>query len=961
VAEYHGTAGADVYNGGSESDEIYGEGGNDQLFGGGEDDYIEGGADDDLVNGEAGDDFLFGDGASGAGNDVVNGGDGADIIRGGGGNDQLNGDAGDDFLGGEAGDDILVGGPGNDGMNGGAGIDSFDGGTDVGADFYWSGDRVGFSDRSATQGAIADLRTGQITNDGFGNAETMTNVESLGGGTAYADIFYGTDLGNALLGGRGDTLMAFAGDDLIRLDGAPATLDAGAGVDTLRLENVPGFVPDTNGDGLADLPAVVMAGYTIDLAAGTLADAYGFSGSIAGIERIVGTQWDGDVFRGTAADEWFQPGDGSDTVDGRGGVDTVSYTSSSHYDYYDYGKGGVFVDLAAGQGNETSSQYMTVPGPAEDRVIPRGDSAGPGHAATYTDAIAGIENVEGTGMGDTIWGNDADNRIAPGAGNDVIDGRGGTDTVDYSTARASVSIRLDQGTAVESGTGETKFELGPPDSFFGNIVEADDYSQKTDQLTGIENAVGSAFDDTLIGNGGANRLEGGAGNDVIAGGSGVDQLVGGLGNDVYTMDTSDTIIEAANAGTDEVRTALAAYTLGANLENLTGTSSAGQSLTGNGLANRLAGGAGADQFAGGLGNDVYVLGAGDTVIEAANAGTDQVQTALAAYALGANVENLAGTSAAGQSLAGNDLANRLAGGAGADQFAGGLGNDVYLVGAGDVVNEAANAGTDEVQTALAAYTLATNVERLTGTSAAGQTLTGNGLSNLVTGGTGNDVLAGGSGVDTLAGGLGNDIYTMDTSDTIVEAANAGTDEVRTVIASYTLGTNLENLTGTSAAGQSLTGNGLANLITGGGGNDVLGGAAGNDTLAGGNGADTLVGGAGADSLKGGAGADIFHYDAAADSRTGATDLIGDFQVGTDRIDLSAIDANTLAGGDQAFHWIGSNAFSGTGAAAAGELRVYQSGAYWWVAGDTNGDGTADLVIALTPQGAILPVQGDFIL
>ena len=76
----------------------------------------------------------------------------------------------------------------------------------------------------------------------------------------------------------------------------------------------------------------------------------------------------------------------------------------------------------------------------------------------------------------------------------------------------------------------------------------------------------------------------------------------------------------------------------------------------------------------------------------------------------------------------------------------------------------------------------------------------------------------------------------------------------------------------------------------------------------------------------------------------------------DKIDLSLIDANTLAGGNQAFHWIGANAFSGTGAASAGELRVYQSGSYWWAAGDTNGDGTADLVIALTPQGAVLPGQ-----
>jgi Ca2+-binding RTX toxin-like protein len=496
---------------------------------------------------------------------------------------------------------------------------------------------------------------------------------------------------------------------------------------------------------------------------------------------------------------------------------------------------------------------------------------------------------------------------------------------------------------------------------------------------GDDLALGAAGDDNLDGGGGGDvlrgedgddTLSGGDGNDLLDGGAGADQLEGGLGNDIYTVDSSDTVTEAANAGTDEVQTALAAYTLAADVEKLTGTSATGQTLTGNGLANLItgnagndviAGGSGADRLIGGLGNDVYTMDTSDTVIEAANAGTDEIRTVLAAYTLGANVENLTGTSSAGQSLTGNDLANRLAGGTGADQFAGGLGNDVYLVGAGDIVTEAANAGTDEVQTALAAYTLDANVERLTGISAAGQTLTGNGLSNLVTGGVGNDVIAGGSGADMLAGGLGNDVYTMDTSDTIVEAANAGIDEVRTAIAAYTLGANVENLTGTSSAGQSLTGNGLANRLTGGGGNDVLDGGAGNDTLAGGNGADLLVGGTGADSLKGGAGADVFRYDAAADSTAAAPDLIGDFQVGVDKIDLHPIDANTFAAGDQAFHWIGANAFSGTGAASAGELRVYQSGSYWWAAGDTNGDGTADLVIAFTPQSGMPLGQGDFLL
>ena len=142
---------------------------------------------------------------------------------------------------------------------------------------------------------------------------------------------------------------------------------------------------------------------------------------------------------------------------------------------------------------------------------------------------------------------------------------------------------------------------------------------------------------------------------------------------------------------------------------------------------------------------------------------------------------------------------------------------------------------------------------------------------------------------------------------------------------------------------------------------ILFGSGGNDTLDAGQGDDTFIGGGRSDNLAGRGGADTFRYDSVSDSTAAAWDLIRDFQVGVDKIDLSRIDANSHAAGDQAFHWIGADAFSGAGAASAGELRVYQSGVRWWVAGDTNGDGTADLVIALTQQGTILPGQGDFFL
>ena len=172
---------------------------------------------------------------------------------------------------------------------------------------------------------------------------------------------------------------------------------------------------------------------------------------------------------------------------------------------------------------------------------------------------------------------------------------------------------------------------------------------------------------------------------------------------------------------------------------------------------------------------------------------------------------------------GNDT---LDGGTGDDAMTGGTGNDVYVVDtAGDAVTEAAGEGTDEVRTALATYTLAAALENLTGLGNVDQTLTGNASDNVIDGGV---------GADAMTGGAGNDTYVVDNAgDTVTELAGEGTDEIRTSLATYTLAAlaNVENLTGTNAAGQTLTGNGSANVITGAGGNDVIDGGAGADTMA----------------------------------------------------------------------------------------------------------------------------------
>jgi Ca2+-binding RTX toxin-like protein len=237
-------------------------------------------------------------------------------------------------------------------------------------------------------------------------------------------------------------------------------------------------------------------------------------------------------------------------------------------------------------------------------------------------------------------------------------------------------------------------------------------------------------------------------------------------------------------------------------------------------------------------------------------------------------------------LAGNDL---LDGGTGADTMRGGLGNDTYVVdNTGDVVTENANEGTDTVQSSLT-YTLGANVENLTLTGTAALNGTGNALENVLlgnsgnntlTGGAGNDRLEGGAGNDTLVGGTGNDTYVVaQAGDIVTENANEGTDTVESSI-TYTLGSNVENLTLTgtaningtgSSANNMLLGNSGNNALDGGSGNDTVDGGAGKDTAQGGSGDDTVLGGLGDDVLSGGSGSDVLDGGDGTDTLDGGSE------------------------------------------------------------------------------------------
>ncbi|MBY5281039.1 M10 family metallopeptidase C-terminal domain-containing protein, partial [Anabaena sp. PCC 7938] len=157
---------------------------------------------------------------------------------------------------------------------------------------------------------------------------------------------------------------------------------------------------------------------------------------------------------------------------------------------------------------------------------------------------------------------------------------------------------------------------------------------------------------------------------------------------------------------------------------------------------------------------------------------------------------------------------------------------------------------------------------------------------------------------------------------------------------------------TGAGNDSIIGTVGNNVINTGAGNDTINGGDGNDTINGGAGNDTLIGGLGTDTITDGTGNDIYKYFATAESQVGVTrDIFTDFTSGVDKIDFSSIDADILLAGNQAFTFIGSAAFNGSGP----QVRFSTSGGNLFLQAEINGDGnfTADMEIQLTGLTTIL--------
>jgi serralysin len=160
----------------------------------------------------------------------------------------------------------------------------------------------------------------------------------------------------------------------------------------------------------------------------------------------------------------------------------------------------------------------------------------------------GADNLT-PGFGDDTYYMTSDNWVT-----DTVDGGGGNDTVDYSRSNIGVNITLTDPTSVGGASGGTV--TADYFSSLTNPATGQDivfgHTQTVAELTNIENATGSNYNDTILGNSAANTLKGldgndfingEGGNDIIDGGAGDDRILGGMGRDILTGGTGhDTFV-----------------------------------------------------------------------------------------------------------------------------------------------------------------------------------------------------------------------------------------------------------------------------------------------------------------------------------------------------------------------------------------------------------------------------------
>jgi Ca2+-binding RTX toxin-like protein len=555
-----GSGNANVLTGGPVADVIDGAGGDDTIAGGIGGDRLTGGAGNDVVSGGADGDWIF----EGAGSDDLDGGPDSDTLdysgvaasvvvsladaapqtTGGAGTDtlagfeNLTGGTGADTLAGDAGPNVLSGNSGNDTILGDDGDDAING--DVGTD------TVDYSSYSGAVTVVLGPAAGPTpgTSTGAAGTDSLLRIENVTGGSGD-DSLTGEAGANVLFGG--------AGEDVLAGLRANDTLDGDAGADTLDYS-------------AAD------SGITLNLAS-LAAQNTGGAGTdtVLNAENVVGSPF-ADALTGTVGANSLQGGAGDDSLSGAAGDDALDGAGGTDMADYSAAAFGITVDLSLTTPQDTRAAGVDTLTALENLT-----------------GGAGRDELTGSTAANTIAGGAGNDVLRATAGDDVLDGGAGADRVDYSARPPGVAVNLTEGRATSSGatdllvavenatggsgadllTGDGNINIleggsgddrlrgfGNADVLDGGIgTDTADYSafysanrsvgvivdlsaghatgDGADSLAGIENVRGSSFDDSIAGDGQANRLSGGDGRDTITGRGGNDLLLGGDGADFF--------------------------------------------------------------------------------------------------------------------------------------------------------------------------------------------------------------------------------------------------------------------------------------------------------------------------------------------------------------------------------------------------------------------------------------------
>ncbi len=342
-------------------------------------------------------------------------------------------------------------------------------------------------------------------------------------------------------------------------------------------------------------------------------------------------------------------------------------------------------------------------------------------ARVFWDAGDGNNMIEGAALADNLSGNDGDDTINGNAGDDTIDGGNGNDILNGGIGADFMLGGDGDDTYFIDNTGDAAFEFAGEgtDTVHSSVSYTLFANLENLTLTGAMaiNGIGNNDNNTINGNDADNILDGRGGSDIINGGDGNDTLNGGLGVD--TVDGGDGIdtLDLSGATNTQKVNLVTNVNIGGfanndtflNIENVIGSSTRGDDITGTAGSNTLQG----------LGADDILRGFnGDDILE------------------------------------GGDNNDYLYGGRGADVLDGGNGIDwaMYNDSSHGVIVDLGGVGSGGIYSDGDTYI---SIERVRGSNF-DDTITMDGASNKVIGGDGDDTIYGMGGKDQLRGGNDND-------------------------------------------------------------------------------------------------------------------------------------------------------------------------------------------------------------